>query len=120
MHRTITCILCPNGCEIRVEHEGAEVLHLEGNLCPRGAEYVRREIVDPVRNIASSVLVEGGSSLLCSMRLSAPIPKARIMDVMAQIRALRVPAPVAIGDVLIEDVLGLGANVIATRNVEKI
>ncbi len=101
------------------EFENGKVLSVSGNRCPKGAGYVEQEITNPVRNIASSVLVEGGDMPLCSVRLSGPVPKGRIMDVMAQIRKTRVSAPVHMGDVVIPDVLGLGCDVISTRNVEK-
>ena len=112
-----TCILCPNGCEIRVEYEGKELLSCSGNLCKNGEKYVRQELSDPRRTIASSVLVDGGELPLVSVRLTAPIPRDRIFDVMERIRALRVQAPVAAGTVLEENILGLGSDLIATRTV---
>ena len=42
-----------------------------------------------------------------------------IFDVMKEIDALRVEAPVKIGDVLIHDVLHTGSDVIATKNIER-
>ena len=71
-----------------------------------------------MRNIATSILVEGGEMPLASVRLSAPIPKAKIFDVMNEIRKVKRTAPVHEGDVMIENVLGLGSNVIVTRTVE--
>ena len=117
MTKTYTCILCPNGCEITVEHEGKEFLSCTGNLCPNGEKYVKQELTDPRRTIASSVLVEGGELPLVSVRLTAPVPRDRIFDVMARIRALRVRAPVQAGAVLEENILGLGSDLIATKTV---
>ena len=71
-----------------------------------------------MRNIATSILVEGGELPLASVRLSAPIPKAKIFDVMNEIRKVKRTAPVHEGEVVIENVLGLGSNVIVTRTVE--
>ena len=117
MNRTLTCILCPNGCELEVVYEGKEVLSVSGNKCPKGAGYAEQEIKNPMRNIASSVKLEDGSMPLVSVRLTGPIPKVKIMDVMAEIRSASVTAPVKIGDIVIADVLGLGVDVVATRNV---
>ncbi len=72
-----------------------------------------------MRNIATSILVEGGEMPLASVRLSAPISKARIFDVMNEIRKIKRSAPVYEGEVVIENVLGLGSNVIVTRTVEE-
>ena len=71
-----------------------------------------------MRNIATSILVEGGEMPLASVRLSAPIPKAKIFDVMNEIRKVKRTAPIHEGEVVIENVLGLGSNVIVTRTVE--
>ena len=119
MKRTYTCIVCPNGCEIEAEYEGKSVLSVSGNLCPKGRDYVTQELVDPRRTIATSVRVTEGAMPLASVRLTAAIPKARIFDAMTAINAVTLAAPVAIGDVVIRDLLGLGCDVIATRNVDK-
>ena len=118
MNRTLTCIICPNGCELEIAYEGDQILFVTGNKCPKGAEYAEQEIKNPMRTIASSVNLVGGSMPLVSVRVNDPIPKAKIMDVMEVIRKTTVTAPVKIGDVVIADVLGLGVDVIATRNVD--
>lgn len=118
MLRTFTCIMCPQGCEITAE--GANPPYsLTGNKCKKGAAYVEQELTAPMRNIATSILVDGGELPLASVRLSAPIPKDRIFDVMAEIRRIRRTAPVHEGDVVIPDVLGLGSDVIVTKTVEQ-
>ncbi len=123
MKREFTCIVCPNGCEIEAEYEmkndAVELVNVSGNLCKRGAEYVRQELVNPERTIASSVLVSGGELPLCSVRLNRPVPKGKIFDVMKEIKELKLSAPVSAGTVLIHDVLGLGSDVVVTKSVEK-
>lgn len=118
MNRMFTCILCPNGCEIEVECEGKQIRGMEGNLCPKGETYVTQELVSPMRNIATSVLVLGGVLPLASVRLTGPVPRERIFDVMNEIKKIRLNAPVRAGEVIIPDVLGTGADVIATKTVE--
>ena len=125
MNRTLTCIICPNGCELEVKWEcrdnGASEprnITVTGNKCPRGVEYAVQELKNPMRTIASSVSLEGGTMPLVSVRVTGPIPKAKIMDVMEVIRETMVSAPVKIGDVVIADVLGLGIDVVATRNID--
>ena len=117
MNRTLTCIICPNGCELEIAYEGDQILFVTGNKCPKGAEYAEQEIKNPMRTIASSVKLTNGAMPLVSVRVNGPILKAKIMDVMAVISETSVDAPVKIGDVVIADVLGLGVDVVATRNV---
>lgn len=115
--RTFTCILCPNGCDITACADGDQLVRCEGNRCPRGQEYVRQELLCPMRNIATSVLVTGGTLPLCSVRLTGPIPKERIFDAVGAIHARTLAAPVSRGQRVVSDLLGLGVDVIATRAV---
>lgn len=118
MLREFTCIICPNGCEIEVEiGPDGSVGAIQGAACQGGVNYVKQELADPRRTIASSVLVIGGELPLASVRLTKAVPKDRIFDVMEQIRNVTLTAPVHAGDVVIHDVLGLGSDVIVTKNV---
>lgn len=118
MKRTFTCIVCPNGCEIDTEYEGTTVISVSGNLCPKGRSYVVQELTDPRRTIASSIRITGGELPLASVRLTQPVPKDRIFDVMNAINQVECPAPVSIGQVILPNVLGLGSDVIITKNVK--
>ena len=123
MVRAMTCIMCPMGCDLTVKtgaDAGAEKILVTGNTCPKGREYAVQEMTDPQRNIATSVLVKGGELPLVSVRLDHMIPKNRIFDVMAEIRKQSLEAPVFAGQVVIENVLGLGANVIVTKHVGRV
>jgi CxxC motif-containing protein len=117
MIKEYTCIICPNGCEIEAKIEGITILEIEGATCPRGKEYVEQELVNPKRNIATSVSVEGGILPLVSVRLTKSIPKERIFDVMNEIKKIKLRAPVKINQVVIKNVLDLDSDVIATKNV---
>lgn len=116
MLKTYTCITCPIGCDVTASVEGSNIA-ISGNLCSKGEVYVKQELTEPKRIITSSVLVEGGELSLVSVRLTAPIPKEQIFDVMGQIKKVVVKAPVSMGQVLLKDVLGLKSDVIATKEV---
>ncbi len=120
MIKRMTCILCPNGCKLKVEMSNNEILSLTGSKCPKGETFANQEINDPHRNIATSVLVKGGEMPLASVRLTAPIPKARIFDVMKEIRKAEYDAPVTSGQILSKNILNLGADVICTKQVERV
>jgi len=117
MLKKYTCIICPNGCDISVEIEDSKILSVEGSACKRGNEYVKQELTNPQRSIASSILLEGGVLPLVSVRLSSPIPKEKISDVMVVIKKALLKAPVYVGQVAIANVLGLGSDVLVTKNV---
>ena len=122
MLREYTCIICPNGCDIRAQIEEREdgsrrICSVEGAACPKGRAYVEQELTDPQRNIATSVLVKGGILPLASVRLTAPIPKGRIFDAMAEIRKCPLTAPVESGTVVIHNLLGYDTDVIVTKDI---
>lgn len=120
MKHLMTCIVCPNGCDIEVETapDGA-ILSIEGQTCRRGEAFARQEILDPQRTISSSVRLTGGELPLVSVRLNRPVPKARIPEVMDVIRTLTLSAPTHIGDIALPNVLGLDADLIVTKNVPR-
>ena len=117
MEKKITCIICPRGCLMTATVEGGSV-RVTGNTCPKGEEYAAQEIASPMRTIASSVPVAGGELPLASVRLTKPIPRERIFDLMEEIRKLRLEAPVKAGTVLIHNPLGFETELIVTRNVK--
>jgi CxxC motif-containing protein len=120
MLKNYTCIICPNGCEIEAETIDGRIISIEGAACRKGKEYVTREESDPVRNIASSVLLLNGELPLASVRLTRPIPKDKIFDVINEIKKIRLEAQVKIGDVVIKNILGLESDLIITKNIARI
>ena len=115
--RELTCIGCPMGCQVSVKMEGQDILEVTGNTCKQGDIYARKEVVNPTRIVTSTVLVEGGDKQRASVKTRSDIPKNRIEDVMREINACRVQAPVHIGDIVIENVAETGVPVVATGNV---
>ena len=114
MKRELTCIICPRGCSLTATVADGTVT-VTGNGCPKGERYAIDECTNPTRTVTSSVRVANRDGMV-SVKTACPIPKDRMADAMAKIRALSVEAPVAIGDVLLRDVFG--ADIIATKNVD--
>lgn len=115
MKKSLICVSCPLGCPIEVEIENGEIVAVTGNTCKRGDAYARTEITNPVRSLTSSVKVENGIHPVVPVKSSGPVPKEKMFDCMKEINAVTVKAPVKIGDVVIENILGLGVDIIATN-----
>ena len=112
-----TCICCPLGCRIEVAlDENGQVSEVSGYTCKRGADYAAQEAVAPERMV-TAVLCVSGCLEPVSVKTQRPVPKAAMKDVLAAVAALLLDAPVAAGDVLIEDVCGTGVAVVATKSV---
>lgn len=115
MEKIITCTVCPMGCRITVKGEGERIDSVEGYTCPRGEQYARAEFVHPVRILTSTALVEGcAAGPLVAVRSSKPVPKELLAGCMEQIHALKLATPVHRYDVLIPNILGTGADIVAT------
>ena len=113
----LICIGCPLGCPLEVEMDGAEVISVSGNTCKNGDKYARKELTNPTRIVPSLVRVVGGTLGMVSVKTASDIPKGKIFDCVRELKAIDVPAPVHIGDVIIADVAGTGVAVVATKNV---
>lgn len=118
--RELTCIGCPMGCSITVEMEGKDILSVTGNSCKIGDRYARTEVINPVRTLTTTAVVEGGDLPRVSVRTAANVPKGRLAECMKAIGSLRLKAPVAIGDIVLHDVAGTGVDVVATKNIRKV
>ena len=117
MDKEITCINCPVGCRLNVTlTETGEFVSVRGNGCPRGARYAEQECTLPTRIITAVIPVKGSTTPL-SVKTSAPVPKVSVPEIMKILGGLCVACPVAMGQVIVPDLLHTGADLIATRDV---
>ena len=114
MERILTCIVCPRGCQLTATIEDGKVKSVTGNACKRGVTYAENECTNPVRTVTSTVRCEDGSMI--AVKTESTVPKRLVFEVMKEINRTRVKNDVEIGDVVIENVCGLGVNVVATSN----
>jgi len=119
MEREFTCIICPNGCLIKVEYEGTNIKNIKGDECPKGKDYVKNEITNPLRVFTGSVLVESGDFSLVSVKTPSLIPKKYLKKVGEITRRIKVEAPVEIGQIVAFNLLNENIDLVATREIEK-
>ena len=140
---TVTCPLCPNGCQVRraavtgtagisfgdteSNSDAGRLSDLyEGHKCPRGAVFAEQERTAPKRMLTTTV--RAGNGQLIPVRTEKPIAKEKIFDAMAQLRSFTVArtdgfgpvAQIRCGDVLttVTDADGTPVPVIATATKE--
>jgi CxxC motif-containing protein len=113
----LICVTCPMGCRLEVTHAGRAVIGIEGNVCKRGEAYAAAELADPRRMVATTVQVLGGVHPLVPVYTTAPIPKPRIFDLLAELRAVVLRAPIRARQVVLEDALGTGISVLTSRSL---
>ncbi|MGD9641432.1 MAG: DUF1667 domain-containing protein [Elusimicrobiales bacterium] len=120
MKRVMTCIECPQGCSLEIEADGSRVISLTGNKCARGDKYGRQETEAPRRTLTTSVLTRGLELKMLPVRTSKPIPKEKLFAAMRAVKTLVVTSPVKAGSVVAENFLGLGADLVACRPLDKL
>jgi len=118
MIKKLTCIECPKGCQLEIETDGSRVIRVTGNQCEKGVAYAQQEIEDPRRILTSTVLTQGLSVKMLPVRTSAPIPKIKLMEAMAEVKRLRLDRPVAVNEPIVKNFMGLGVDLVSTRSAE--
>ena len=75
--RELICINCPLGCGLTVTMKDGEVVKVEGNTCPKGEAYGKKEVTNPTRIVTSTVRVSGGLMPVVSVK-TASAPRCTI------------------------------------------
>lgn len=113
--KEVICTCCPKGCHLQVdENNGYQVT---GNACPNGVAYGKEELTHPTRILTSTVRAAGGVHPRCPVKTSQPVPKERMFEVMAALDGVVLQTPVRVGQVVVHDVCGTGADIVATRDL---
>ncbi len=113
------CIMCPKGCDLKVTHTGKNIIKVEGNECPLGAKFAKEEITNPKRVIITTVRVKGGLYSLVPVRSESPVPKSVFFKIIEELRKVEVNAPLKFHQVILENVMETGINIITTRALPK-
>lgn len=116
MTRNMICIGCPMGCDLTVETENGAAVSVSGNNCPIGKKYAETEVSAPTRMVTSTAKAENGTPV--PVKTKVPVPKDKIFEVAAAIKAAKVTLPVSIGDIIVEDAAGTGVCIVATKNIK--
>ena len=91
------CIICPKGCILRADENGA----VTGHSCQHGEAYGREELQDPVRVITSTVRISGAIHRRCPVKTGSAIQKHLIFDTMRLLDDIELKAPVKEGSAVV-------------------
>jgi len=117
MNREFICIICPKSCHLAVKWEGKEIKDIIGAGCPKGKDYAKDEITNPLRVFTGSIEVVNGDFSLASVKTPVPIPKKYLKEIGEITHCLKIKAPIKIGQVVASNLLGEDIDLIATRKV---
>ena len=113
----LICTACPQGCTLTAVIENGEVIEVRGYNCKKGLDYGVAEMTDPRRMVATTVKVKNGFHPLLPVYTERPVPKPLIPQILDEIRKVEVTAPVRMKSVIVENVLGTGVYVLASRDM---
>lgn len=116
--KELVCITCPNSCHMTVELKNGEWV-VSGNRCVRGQKFAEDEMTCPKRTFSTTVKTIWEAVPVLPVRVSEEIPKEKIVEVMKLLNHMTVRHCIGRGEVLVERVLGLDADVIVTSNCLK-
>lgn len=113
--KEMICILCPVGCHLSIDVEND--YKVTGNSCPRGGVYGREELIAPKRVVTSTVRVLGGIHNMVPVKTDKSIPKELMFECMEILKDIKVKSPMNVGDIVVENILNTGSNIVITRDI---
>lgn len=114
----LTCIICPLGCSLDMKVEGDEIIEISGYACKRGMKFAETEFYNPQRMLTTIVSLNGGKYPFLPVISESEIPKKDFRDCIELLKSIKVKAPIKMGDIVTEDILGTGINIIAAKTAE--
>lgn len=114
----LICIICPRGCQLHVTQKESEQRRVSGNACPRGETYAINELTAPVRMLTSTVKVRNSRWRRCPVKTTSAIPKEKVAEILMQLDKIEIPAPVAMHQVICQNICGLGVDIVATKEIK--
>lgn len=116
MYKT-KCKACPIGCELTIVKDETDPSKyiVTGNKCNSGREFGLKEVTEPSRIINGRVLLKNGVINRLPVKTTGIVPHDKIDECMKIINSTEVTAPIKKGDIVIENILDLGVDVVAAR-----
>ncbi len=113
----VICIVCPRGCRLKVTDDDGQ-MGVTGNQCKRGLAYGLKEVTNPTRVITSTVKVNHDIHRRMPVVTKGGVPKGMMFEVMDEINKICLDTPIYVGDIIIENILNTGVNLVASRTIE--
>ncbi len=113
----IICTKCPVGCMLKLSIDGDNIT-VSGNNCKIGEKYGVSEYTNPVRIITTSIRLKSASGdKIISVKTNKEVPKKLVFNCLEEIKKVTLEKEmISTGEVVLENVLGLDVDFIATRS----
>lgn len=116
--KNMICIVCPLGCQLEIIQDEAEGSYIvKGNKCKRGESYGIKEMTNPTRVLTATVKLRNHPLKRLPVRTDGTVPKDMLKACMQVLRTVEAEPPIKMGEVIVENILGTGINIISSRSV---
>ncbi|AQM60364.1 DUF1667 domain-containing protein [Clostridium baratii] len=113
----LVCLACDRSCNLNISLDKNNITSVAGNACRKGISYAKKEYIVPSMTVTTVITVLNGSSKIVPVKSEIVVPKSLIFKILSELRDLKVSAPIKSGDIVKENILNTGVNIIATNNV---
>lgn len=110
----LVCIVCPNSCKLIIDDNGK----ISGNKCKRGEKFAHDELNCPMRSVTTTIATVFSDVPVVSVRTNGEIPKGKIFELMKLLNKVVLDKRVKRGEVVLQNVLDTGIDVITTGDME--
>ncbi len=116
MTKDIICIVCPKGCQIKVNIDENGNITTTGNTCKRGEVYAMAECTNPVRVITTTVVAQNGKVI--PVKTTTAVAKESVVDCMKAINNIHPTIEQCkFGNIICQNILNTGADIIITAPI---
>ena len=110
---TITCTVCPNGCQVRWDEKTDTY---SGNRCKRGIQYAIQERTAPKRTVTTTVRAAYGRELI-PVRTAQAIGRDHVREIVNELKNVRAKKDLKIGsEVYKTEYDGKAVSIISTAD----
>lgn len=114
----IICLTCPTACRGRVFIDKyGKIESCIGYNCKQGEKFAAMELKNPERVLTGTLKTGDPLQPLLPFRSSRPIPKTIIKECMDLLAEVKIEKPVKMGDIIIENILNSGHDIISTLDL---
>jgi len=114
----LTCIVCPNGCLLKIEGSG-DNLKVTGAKCKKGDQFAREEQTCPKRTVCTTMKTAFPEIPVIPVRTAKEIPKEKIFEMMKIVNSNTVTKKLKRGETVIQNILDTGCDIIVTSDMTR-
>lgn len=119
MIKEVICDRCNKMCVLSID-KYEDTIEVSGNQCDEGINCAKVEINNNKSLFTTLVRIKGAKYNVVSVKSSKPLDKKIWIECSKALGRLYVGAPIKIGDIICKNILNTGADIVCTKNVERI